>query len=747
MFPWLRRSLRSDSEPLNLEDALEICLSSKDTPTFKLQERDLLYQVHDVSHTLKDAKALAENGHYAEATDAFGEHFTYRTQPQCLMRHSPNGAIGQVLLKAGKEQKAYIKYGEGLLEQGRAILRHTFQLSGMAPYTFKKNIDWFSDFTGHSWPRLSFNEIKRRLESGEPLSNSCQGSIHTTWEFNRHAHFVTLGRAYWISGNESFAAEFIVEAIKWYQENPPLMGVNWYDPQTVATRAINWILALNMFMESEQLQFSQVALLVEALLVHGVILERWLRQSKDKPSLAVATALFLLTSWIPEARYASKWMSLSQNACAAALKQELNQDYLHKSLSIPQHRLCCEWLLLQVLQYDLQKMRPPEYVERSLVNMLEALQNCLASPQHLVNLGGDFPDPGFMGQGCSAYEHTCNLLALGAVLLQRAELYVGLPPHPPELLWWLGEQGWLDLDAAPFSRAPIDFGVYGTAGVGVARSSWDDNYSHLVFRAPATNTLPLSLQEQESPKARLNFHNDALSFSLTVNGIPFILEPGLALCPEHHDARLSCLNAHSAPKISNELEFPLNEAARERLEKQHIQVPNSILCSPIGFRQDDEYTIFGSSRYAYLPDGSRIIITRHIILQPSRNLLLIRDHLDGDGCVPYECNFLLAPQPFLMMRGDMGCRLVDRQLKARIIPYMPKKSFYRNWKANRQLMLGWYYAPNGTLCGANYLRYAHRELQLPTSVHFAIHWGLEEIGVPEPYDIDKIIESPKNRRQ
>ncbi len=729
MVSWLRHNMRPSSSPIDLEGALITCL--KDRTNLILQGKDLFYQFGGAAE-LKEAKALAAKEKYYEAAEALGGYFKYRISPRALLQHSDPEQLRPILARTNR----YAQFFELTAQE---ILGHTFRIIQGQPYKFEKSIDWFSDFAGHSWPRLHISDIDERLKAGIPLNDRATGTLASTWKFNTHAHLLTLGRAYWLTGQESYVAEYIVEIVKWCQENPPLQGVNWYEKEYLAKRAVNWLLALGMFIESPQLQPAHLASIIECLLVHAELLAYWLRR-EEHPQLEMVVALYLLASWLPEAHHAKTWLEITDKSWSKALAGVLNEDNVHRSTSPMSHLLCTEWLLLVALQHDISRRDLSSELDTALNECLDTIQSLSTSAQDYAYLGGVFHHGGFMGQLCTPADHARNIMALGTVLTQRGDLYCNQPADPYELLWWLGESGWEDLRQLSNKNKPNKIFLYPHTGLAVGRDSWEPKSSHFTFRAAPTNLLTPSAEPGAPTQAEFLFHNDALSLTLSLEDEPFIIEPGLGLAPTQHDYRLSRLSAHSAPHLSNEIEYPYPPESVAELKRQNISLPSAALCSRlVGNRYGNRVT-FGASRYAYTKNGTRITITRHIIFQPEEKLLILRDKLEGEVEVPYECNFLLAPHLFLMMRGDMGCRLLGKKLNARIIPHLPKKSYYTSIKGSTQPFLGWHYTAVGTLAPANYLRYANRSLSLPAKLYFTIHWDNRDAELPKPDAIDEMLD-------
>src|SRR5262249_9546203 len=75
--------------------------------------------------------------------------------------------------------------------------------------------------------------------------------VKVPWELSRCQHFPLLGQAYWLSGDERFAREFVAQVESWIEDNPFAHGVNWACAMDVALRAISWIWGFHFFAASE----------------------------------------------------------------------------------------------------------------------------------------------------------------------------------------------------------------------------------------------------------------------------------------------------------------------------------------------------------------------------------------------------------------------------------------------------------------------------------------------------------------
>lgn len=74
-----------------------------------------------------------------------------------------------------------------------------------------------------------------------------RGDIKITWEASRFTHFVTLARAYLLTGNAKYYAAFSQQLSSWLKENPYGYGANFKCGQECSIRMVNALLAYTVF--------------------------------------------------------------------------------------------------------------------------------------------------------------------------------------------------------------------------------------------------------------------------------------------------------------------------------------------------------------------------------------------------------------------------------------------------------------------------------------------------------------------
>src|SRR5258706_1942630 len=100
-----------------------------------------------------------------------------------------------------------------IIEKTGRILDGKFDLLGFRNLSFGDPIDWHLEPVSERraplvhWSRLDY------LDAG------VIGDKKIVWELNRHQYFMTLGQAYWLTGDEQYARTFVAHLVSWMDQN------------------------------------------------------------------------------------------------------------------------------------------------------------------------------------------------------------------------------------------------------------------------------------------------------------------------------------------------------------------------------------------------------------------------------------------------------------------------------------------------------------------------------------------------
>ena len=136
------------------------------------------------------------------------KHFRERSTPSFLP------GFQQADATASGQRDLFPAETNRLIESAWTIAKdHRWPLLGFGEKEFGRPINWHRDpLCGRIWPLYYHADI--------PLWHNDGSDIRVLWELNRLGHLITLGRAYALTKEEAFAAEFFAQVESWREQNP-----------------------------------------------------------------------------------------------------------------------------------------------------------------------------------------------------------------------------------------------------------------------------------------------------------------------------------------------------------------------------------------------------------------------------------------------------------------------------------------------------------------------------------------------
>lgn len=696
---------------------MRVATSRKDREPFDVSDEELLSQFRSISLDLEEAKRSARQNRTAQAQAHLVDHVRDRLRPRFFL-HPANR---DKLVDQVKADELPLRK---LLKVAEDAQARTFTQLGLRKQ-FPSAVDWFTDFEDRSWIYGADTDLRGVLKRPNEESAKDMGPVEATWLFNTHDHFVSMGRAYWITGQETMVSEFVVQAVDWAERNPAQFGINWIDTTVVANRLINWMLSLNLFLSSDQLHDEVTMRLLKTIVVHGAVLADILidedREQSATQRTAAACALCVLSLFFPELKPAQRWYELAAAELPKRAWECMGRDGFHISGSAANHRELLEWMLLPELLHRLNAIPSPKGLREAIENACETLTLITPPDRKACDLGAT-TGHSFLGQFVGATEHNQRILALGAICCQRDDFRPGVE-MPTELWWWLGPQ------AESFYQG-IDMGLSGgsrsrsfpDAGVVVVRDHWERQASWCLLRG----TPKASLLETAPPSpASIPLHDDALHLSLCLLGESVLVEPGGPELTHLLQPAFARITAHSAPHVHREREPLCLDRIAQRADEASMY----------------EMKLGGNARYlaahrdVWVNPEQPFRLWREVLFLPEARHLAIRDTLEGEGEVDFDTNLVLAPHLDILMRGDMGCLIRGKQLQARLVPIFPNRFRYSLKRGQQKPVAGWCYGGQKaipTYC----LRYFAR-LQAPFSTYLWLVWDPNDTRVARTSDLDR----------
>ena len=255
--------------------------------------------------------------------------------------------------------------GRSLEAAAERILAGRLDLLGLKDLAVGSPVDWHRDpVAGIAAPRRHWSRISY-------LDPGVAGDHKVTWEINRHQWFLTLGRAWRLTGDQRYAECFVRQLASWMDENPPKAGINWASSLELAYRAIAWIWALRFFEGSLSLTPELRARARKFLFLHGRHIETYLSTyfSPNTHLTGEALGLVYLAAAFPGWKSSPRWRAMGTGILKDALALHVRPDGVYFEQASYYHRYTAD---IYTHFYLLTRESQPEVAE-SLRPALAAL--------------------------------------------------------------------------------------------------------------------------------------------------------------------------------------------------------------------------------------------------------------------------------------------------------------------------------------------------------------------------------------
>jgi hypothetical protein len=413
------------------------------------------------------------------------------------------------------------------LAQAERLLEHEFAFFG-SKIKYSDGIEWQDDpLTRKRWPNRFYTEMKyygQRAVTGESKSGAIPGDVKYVWELNRHQHFIVLGKAYWLTQDETYAAEFVRQGLSWIEQNQYLYGVNWTSALEAALRVLSWTWAYFFCLEAKALDARAHAQILRTLQLHGRFISRNLSfyVSPYNHLIGEAATLFVLGTLFPEFHEAERWRKKGWMILSEEITKQFHSDGMCVEQAISYHHFTLGFFLLTAILAERNgETLPPASRER--------LERALEFSMFSMQPDGTHPLMGDNDNARSIYFGDCrvwdfrDLLALGAVWFQRSDMKKMAGEFSESCLWLLGPESHQKFtllnSSAPAERSKF----FRAGGYAIFRSGWNRDDHYFIFDCGQQSD---GLHRDENVSVA-HGHADFLNFTLNAYGAPLLIDSGM----------------------------------------------------------------------------------------------------------------------------------------------------------------------------------------------------------------------------
>jgi hypothetical protein len=399
---------------------------------------------------------------------------------------------------------------ERATSEASTLCRHEMRIFNGEPVNLGAAIDWHRDpITGHTWERRFWADYRPEHDPGGRDSKR----VH---ELNRHQHLPRLAKAWWLTGEERFAAEAVSQLNGWIDRNPPHLGINWQSSLEISIRTISWMWTIFLLRESQTFDRESAQRIGDSLFAQLEHVYRHTSQysSPNTHLIGEASALFIAGLVFRDDRRAARWLEYGAAALGREAETQILKDGVYGELSSWYHCYALDFYLQVLVLADQNNFPFPGLVRERIRSMLRFLTH-LTRPDGRIPLLGDDDGGRALALANTTYRSFNDGLCVGAILFHCGESKYQAGGFVEESLWLQGctrYEAYRRLESAP----PIETqATFPDSGYTIQRTGWGPHDSQLIFDSGGLGIGTGG-----------HAHADALSLSLFGGGRELLVDPG-----------------------------------------------------------------------------------------------------------------------------------------------------------------------------------------------------------------------------
>jgi len=372
------------------------------------------------------------------------------------------------------------------------------------------NINWHKDYvSGFEYPQKRFDKIKIEKWFDKGID------VKFPWEVSRFYFAIRLAQNYRISNNEKHYTKFKDLVLDWIDKNPYCFGVNWVCTMEVAIRAINLIIAINMFGKVfyEDYEFNEV--LLNSLIQHAEYISTFPEIYDSNHTTNHTTAdyagLLFLALTLKEHTDSTKWLNQAIGGLEGCIRYQTYEDGVNFEASIPYHRLVLEMFAYSTVVAKANNIELSKKYYELLFKMFEYTAAYMDHNGNAPQVGDNDSGRILIFHESDEHDHS-YLLDLGEHIFDY-EFKSQCKKRNPEFKQWLPEINKINIDELNVKPRETDKSI--AFKNGGAYFLKNENFSLMV------SCFPIGQNGVGGHN-----HCDMGSFTLSYKGKPIIVDPG-----------------------------------------------------------------------------------------------------------------------------------------------------------------------------------------------------------------------------
>lgn len=410
-------------------------------------------------------------------------------------------------------------FGEGsvrhFIDSAESIVAGRIDILGLKDVYIGTDVDW------HREPLSEKRSPLKHWKEFDDLNVAESGNKKVIWEINRHQHFFTLGVAFWLSGDERYAATFSHHLESWIEQNPTGMGINWSSSLEVALRAMSWIWAFHFFKDSDAFTPELFKTALKSLYLHGRHIEQYLSKyySPNTHLTGEAVGLYYLGTQLPFFDKAEKWRRLGEEILFEEIEKQVYQDGVYFEQSTWYQRYTVDFFahfaVLKALSGDIDDTEPKvKELEDRLETAFDFLMQ-ITMPDGRTPLIGDDDGGRVLPLTTAEPDDFRGTLALGATIFERSDQKTVTGRVSEEVFWLLGPPGVDAYSSLKRDEPEIESKNFARGGYSLMRDGWEDTDNYMLVDCGEVGSLSGG-----------HGHADTLSIVVATHGKPLLVDSG-----------------------------------------------------------------------------------------------------------------------------------------------------------------------------------------------------------------------------
>lgn len=457
------------------------------------------------------------------------------------------------------------------------------------------------------------------------------GNVKNIWEKNRHHHLTVMSAAYALTKDEKYAFAVAEQLQDWLVKNPFPLGINWNSSLELGIRLISWVWVDRLLRGSEvhEVLFGKSGVLWKAIYWHQWLISQHYchGSSANNHLIGEMAGLFISSCQWSVFPSSKRWRSLAWNILEREIPRQTFTSGLNREQAFAYHIFTTEFFLLAGIEAQMHQLTVSSQYQNLVCKMLEVIPP-------LRDLNGNLPRYGDGDEG---------------IVLQ-------IRPHQSSRIDWLFRLGrqWLG------AKVPLPNND-GNLAASLVNFPAPDTVEDL---PPSDNSVALTdaglyvlAQNRGTPEevvcladaGELGFlsiaahgHADALSFTLTVGGVPIIIDPGTYVyhADSYWRSYFRSTKAHNTIALDR-LDQSEPEGTFLWTKKAQTKV--------LDWQKTTDGGVLVAEHDGYTRLDEAIVHRRQLTLD--RRLEIV-DRLEGKGIHSMEWRLHFAPHCAVILQGD-----------------------------------------------------------------------------------------------